>query len=384
MLEVQRYLRSGKTLGDLMAEFNIDCFAHDRLPLIGLNYGVDSPKFETITRECRGLILRDETWDVIAKPFNRFFNYGEGQEAENFDWNRFEVFEKLDGTFISLSYFHEAGEWIVATRGTFGNHVVGSTAKTWRDLFCEVSGLDLDNGKSGLTRDVTYCFELWTPWNRIIRDYTSPRAWLLGAFDDDLEELSSEWCSLELLLMESAVKHRILMAPRYPELKSKDDIDRFLKDREADDPTYEGVVLRDVHGRRLKVKTQTYLALHAFFGNGNLYLPKRLVPLWHSQDYDEVLLRFPDVKLYLFQVGETLDRERYKLWNLWQAVKDIESQKEFAITILPRTEFSGILFDVRKRFFGREVTWKDFCDAWKQWPELQLKKLFKEEAPITT
>jgi hypothetical protein len=381
MLEVQKFLRSGKTIDDLMCAYDIEVFYHDRHPLLGFNYGVRSPKFEPITRECRGLVLELNTWNLVGKPFYRFFNFGESEKEDSlFDWSSLTAYEKLDGTFLCASYYRPASEWIVSTRGTFGDHKVGSTGKTWRELFVEVSGLDLDGGKSGLCRDVSYCFELWTPHNRIIRDYPEWSAWLLAAFDnEDLEEMPRNWCETELLLMGNCLNHRIKLAPEYPLIKSRDDVSAFLKEREADDPTFEGLILRDSSGRRLKVKTQTYLALHAFFANGNLYLPKRLVPLWLSQDYDEVLLRFPDVKPYLDQIGEVLDQERKKLWDLWMTVKDIETQKEFAQTILPRTDLSSILFDIRKRYFGREVTWREFCDAWRQWPDLFLKKLQWEE-----
>lgn len=381
MLEVQKYLRSGKTLDDLMYDFNIDAFAHDRLPLIGLNYDVTSPKHESIVRECRGLVLELDTWNLVSKPFYRFFNFGENDKEDAlFDWSSLAAYEKLDGTFLCVSYYHPANEWIVSTRGTFGDHKVGSSGKTWRELFVEISGLELDGGKSGLCRDVSYCFEFWAPHNRIIRDYPEPSVWLLAAFDnEDLEEMPYSWCEMELSLMDDWREHRIKLAPRYIDLKTQADVSEFLKSREADDPTFEGLILRDSAGRRLKVKTQTYLTLHAFFANGNLYLPKRLAPLWLSQDFDEVLLRFPDVKPYLYQIGETLDQERKKLWDLWLTVKDIETQKEFALTIMPRTELFAILFDVRKRYFGKELTWKDFCDAWRQWPDLLLKKLFKNE-----
>mgnify|MGYP000921629595 FL=1 len=76
MLEVQKYLKSGKTLEDLKNELAIKTTHHDSLPLVILNYDqIESrPKDHPIVRECRGLTLRSDNFDLVGKSFNRFFN----------------------------------------------------------------------------------------------------------------------------------------------------------------------------------------------------------------------------------------------------------------------------------------------------------------------
>ena len=367
MHEVQKFLRSGNTIDDLMREYDIEVFYHDRHPLLGFNYGVRSPKFEPITRECRGLILEAETWNLVGKPLYRFFNQGESvKDDARFDWSDFVAYEKIDGSMLVASHYN--GEWIVNTRGTFGQFQVGQSGKTWEQLLWETAGF---TGRA-LATGLSYTFELSTPHNVVIRRYEKPKVWLLAIHDSKTgEELSPKFVDREAYMLGIARPEGF----RFNPLELVDALTAW----EEDDPTFEGYVIQDWKGNRLKVKSKTYVALHAFFDNGNLYLPKRLVPLWLSQDFDEVLLRFPDVKPYLDQIGEVLDQERKKLWDLWMTVKDIETQKEFAQTSLPRTELSSILFDIRKRYFGREVTWREFCDAWRQWPDLFLKKLQWEE-----
>ena len=67
MLNVQNYLRSGKTLDDLTDELGIKSTPHENLPLVILNYSqIDSPKTDAIVRECRGLILDKRDWSGQA------------------------------------------------------------------------------------------------------------------------------------------------------------------------------------------------------------------------------------------------------------------------------------------------------------------------------
>jgi hypothetical protein len=73
VLEVQRLLRSGKTLADLAAEYGLRVTNHESEPLVILNYTqTDSPKRDAVVQECRGLTLEVGTWDVVARAFPRF------------------------------------------------------------------------------------------------------------------------------------------------------------------------------------------------------------------------------------------------------------------------------------------------------------------------
>lgn len=47
-------------------------------------------------QECRGLILENDTWNVLSMAFEKFFNSEEGNAAK-IDWNTAHVLEKLDG-----------------------------------------------------------------------------------------------------------------------------------------------------------------------------------------------------------------------------------------------------------------------------------------------
>ena len=80
MLALQEYLTS-HGLDKLQDELKINVFRHPTLPLVGFKYNqLESPRTHPIVRECRGVVLEDKTWKLVAKPFNRFFNVGEVQD----------------------------------------------------------------------------------------------------------------------------------------------------------------------------------------------------------------------------------------------------------------------------------------------------------------
>lgn len=367
MLEVQNNLRAGQSLDDLCEEFKLEYIRHASLSLVNLNYTAQSPKDHPIVMETRGLILEDETWDIVGLPMKRFFNHGETEHTSQFDWEDFTAYEKLDGTMILLSPY--MGRWIVSTRGTFGDRFVGDSGKTWSDWFWEIAPFKEDD----LAADICYIFELWTPFNQVVRVYEKPNLWLLAASDLNREaELNESRLYAEAIALGVSTPLKL----RLNFLEVFDAIAAY----EESDPTFEGFVLKDRNGLRLKVKTRTYKEIHKFFGNGNLLLPKRLVPLVLSGNYEEVMSRFPSVREPIAKISDTLNVECMKLWQVWKEARGIESQKDFAQYILPRTQLSAILFDIRKRFYGREVSIGDFTKAFRQHGDLLLKKIYPKEA----
>lgn len=62
-LNVQRYLRDGKTLADLEAELGIKSSENGNLVVLNYNQ-IESPKTDPIVMECRQLALEKGTWDL--------------------------------------------------------------------------------------------------------------------------------------------------------------------------------------------------------------------------------------------------------------------------------------------------------------------------------
>lgn len=69
--------------------------------------------------ECRNLILYKNTPvpTVISRSFDRFFNYGEVlTETAQVSLQRSRIYEKADGSLVSLYFDYTTNLWQVATR----------------------------------------------------------------------------------------------------------------------------------------------------------------------------------------------------------------------------------------------------------------------------
>ena len=114
VLKVVRLLRSGHSLDQICSTYTLKLRRHPVEPLLSLSYDQRAHFEHEVTRECRGLVLEDKTFNVIAMPFMKFFNAAEPLgKATNFDWATAKVYEKLDGSLMTL-YWHK-GRWIVAS-----------------------------------------------------------------------------------------------------------------------------------------------------------------------------------------------------------------------------------------------------------------------------
>ena len=97
-------------LEQLIHENYITARNHPSLPLNILNYTPRAQFDRRWTREtiaCRGLVVSTETGEVIAKGFDKFFNWGEVDVA--IPQEPFVAYEKLDGS-LALLWRHAVRE----------------------------------------------------------------------------------------------------------------------------------------------------------------------------------------------------------------------------------------------------------------------------------
>src|SRR5690606_4266833 len=79
-----------------------------------IDYGIKSPRKNNLVKECRGIALHWDTWDIARYGFYRFMNYGE-TGADSFDASQPISFEeKADGSIIML-WYDEAEGWVAGT-----------------------------------------------------------------------------------------------------------------------------------------------------------------------------------------------------------------------------------------------------------------------------
>lgn len=345
MLQVIEQLKSGQvTLESLKEDIGIKHVIHPELPLVILNYDqIESPKTHPIVRECRSLVLEVGTWDLVARAFPRFFNWGEViDEQDDFNFGNFRVESKEDGSIVTV--YNYKGEWHANTRGSFGLQEVQFTDYTWRQLVCMSLNIDSLQGLNGkLVAGCSYVFELATPYNKVVRTYPDSRMYLLSAF----RPCGGEFCPVTGPLDQVAESIGAYRPEIYP-FKSIDGIQGYLQQMIKDDPTFEGVVIRDDANRRWKIKNPGYLSLHKMRGeNDNLFNPKHLLPFILSGERSELLAYFPEVEEKFDEVSKQVNDELDNLLKVWDNCKDIESQKDFALAIQPRTRFASLLFQNR-------------------------------------
>jgi hypothetical protein len=380
MLAVQQYLQT-KSFDDLTAELGIVVKKHDTLPLAILNYDqIDSPKTHPIVRECRGLVLHSDTKEIVARSFPRFFNWGEVADEMNlFDFSSFHVHSKEDGSLVLLYHFN--GEWHANTRGSFGLDNMQNQNFTWREAVCNALGVKSFAELGGiLDPHLTYVCEFCSPWNKIVRRYEKPMMYLLTAFSklDNWKECHvnhADWLAQPIMFGPMQTTMNLFQRPVRYDFKNIEEIQAFLQEQAAADPTFEGVVICDKDGRRWKVKSATYLGLHKLRGEGdNVFNPKHLLPFIMSGEDSELLTYFPEVKETFYRVKAEVERHYSKLLEVWVENRDIVSQKDFALAIQGKTPFTAVLFNVRKKY-GAEQTVEHLRQEWRAADAQILKQL---------
>lgn len=393
-LNVQKWLEEHNDPEKLQVDFGIRVYRHPTLPLVGLKYDqIDSPKTHPVVRECRGLVLEDKTWKVVAKPFNRFFNLGEDLDFQKlFDWKDFIATSKEDGSLIIV--YHYDNKWHINTSGSFGFGEVNNSNTTWQELFEYALNYDKFTGTSIKTSDCgieesftsscnvtlnkehTYVFELCTITNKVVRTYSIPQVYLLGIIHTESDkEKDYQYLIAEAQRIRRRFKN-VLGVPRV-NTKNIDELNQLLRELEIRDPTFEGFVLRDKNNLRIKVKSNTYESLHKLKGEGdNLYSLKRLLPWAFREDPEELLLYFPEVKDRLFWVQDQLNQHFDRINRIWESSKEIELQKDFALRV-KNDPLSSILFQLRKEK-ANTGTREDILEKIRRAEKILVKILEKE------
>lgn len=193
------------------------------------------------TTVARGIILDHEAQEIRATPFPKFFNYGEIPHEEVPRGVPFRVFEKVDGSMITV--FHHKGRLLTATKGSFQS----DQAKWAADQLA-----DSGAGKH-LFPSHTYVMEAVYPENRIVVKYNFSGLVLLGAYT----EHGLEWEHKDLVSLSG--KLGCWYAKEIPAHSCLDHLASKASSLKSDE---EGWVVRFDDGFRLKIKGDEYCRLH--------------------------------------------------------------------------------------------------------------------------
>jgi len=312
---------------------------HPTMPLTIWNYSNITQynrKWDEITLKCRGLVT-DQFGTVISRPFEKFFNIEENEHTET---KTFEVFEKMDGSLITVFYYKE--KWIVASRGSF----TSEQAKAAQSLFDELDSSTLIPG-------YTYIFEYIADWNRIVVDYKGQeKIVMLGAINILSGE---EICYKGLQIAANLLNCEVVK--RYPST----DISK-LKDTIGNNQ--EGYVVKFTNGSRMKIKGLEYIRLH------RIMTEVSTTSIWKylstGGDLENLLTDVPDefynkIKSY----EEFIEKQFTTVDNSCRSIMneimqhEPETQKSFAILVQTYpTKYHGLLYKMNNKADYSGLIWK--------------------------
>lgn len=286
-LLVQEFLET-HSFADLAREHGVYASFSKSGHKFSLNYDqIEAKESDPLAQECRGLILALENGSyilaegttgfasrdsvvpgkttILAYPMKRFFNHGQGSAA-NINWSdpKLAVLEKLDGTLCIVYYDRFTGEWCVATRSVpEADLLMDNGIFTFRTLFekalKDTSGFSFEEYTSKLDHEITYSFELTTPYNRIVVNYPNNGVTLLAA--RNVLYQSDQWgekcVSLDEINISTIDTFGVpkVQAHTYTSVQELIDWVSSLNPME-----HEGVVVRDSNFNRIKVKNASYVA----------------------------------------------------------------------------------------------------------------------------
>ena len=313
---------------------------HPTLPLTIWNY-TEKVQFENlwdeVTLMCRGLVT-DDTGDIVATPFQKFFNIEEGkfEPTENF-----EVFEKMDGS-LGIVFWYR-GQWVVATRGSFTSDQAIKAREILKKYNTDI-----------MFRHLTFCFEIIYPENRIVLDYgDDEKLVLLGTFDKNGKETDVEIWS----------QWGFDVVKKYDGIKDFKELKAMVKDNQ------EGFVVKFTNGDRIKVKGVEYLRLHKIMTNVTTtgvweYLKNGEDVMGILKDvpdefYDKIKTYVRDLKYSYFQISEDVGKKfDGKMYGKYNDKEPIEDRKEYAEWVFTQPKhLSGILFRMFDKKDYSEIIW---------------------------
>lgn len=298
-----------------------------------LNYDqLNSPKEDEIVRECRALTV-DIQGNLIARSFSRFYNLGEALNiTKDFKFEQTKAWTKLDGSLIK--FFTYQGNWVVQTRNSFATDYINGSNYTWEQLVRQSLPRRWNVYEADFSH-LTFIFELCSPYNIVVQRHTDTSIWLLTIFDGKKELADEE--------VDNIANTVGFLRPYCTRFDSVEEIRQYIKQQAAQNETFEGVVLKDVNGMRLKVKSEKYVALHKMFSNGNILLDKNIIPLILEGELDEAAVYFPILKERAEILKTQIKLRMDEVDNYWFTFHDVDSKKKFALSV-KECKWSALLF----------------------------------------
>jgi RNA ligase len=235
-------------MGELMNMMNqgyVRTQKHPQLPYVIHNYTAAvqyKNMWNDVTEQCRGLIVDSTTGQIIARPFRKFFNWGQPGADIALD-AAVHVTDKADGS-LGILYptpgLTRSG-YSIATRGSFTSEQAIHATKMFNERYAN---------RWLPHPDYTFLFEIVYPGNRIVLDYGDRDDLFMLTAVNNISGWSiprasfwSKWPGISVTEFEYRTLQEALEAP--PRTNA------------------EGLVIHDLKtDARIKIKQDDYVALH--------------------------------------------------------------------------------------------------------------------------
>lgn len=300
---------------------------------------IDSDFNIELVRECRGLILDEDTLEPVSVPFFKFGNWGESY-CPNIDWSTARCGEKIDGSLVKIVRL--GTKLLISTNGTIDANKapiadqIGCDFKSFGDLIIYVlnqKNISINDFEEGYT----YMFELVSPFTKIVIPYKETDMYYLGRRNN--ETFQEEYFSLDPF-------NGLFKIPEIFPLKSIDECIAATKEMPWDE---EGYVVCDKDFNRVKVKSPAYLAVHRLKGEGVMSYA-RAIELVRLNEVDEVLAYFPEFKDALLECKSRfwkLVEDEQNAWNEYEKIdSSLPTRKDKALWITKHTKIPGLFFGI--------------------------------------
>ncbi len=348
VLKIQEYLRK-YGLEKTVNTFKLKTRVYENKTLFKYDQ-LQSPTMMALPelQECRGLILENDTWNVISMPFKKFFN-SEEMNAHKIDWNTASILEKLDGSMIQVYWDWTEDKWCAGTTGTADGEgeVNNKNGTTFSELFwntlSEKYGITKEIWDKTVITDNTYIFELCTPYNIVVKPHGVSSITLLG-----IRDLSSfrETLYEDLVEFGDSIGIPVVKAFDLNATKVGDLIRTFSTMPWSE----EGYVVVDANFNRIKVKNPAYVAIHHL---KDKTAEHNILTIVKTNEIEEFGASFPERREELFELKNKYDS---LVNNLNIILDELVTYKPKNITREEKKKFAEGVFKVCQKYNLKEFT----------------------------
>lgn len=318
---------------------------------VAMEHNIKIDFTDPIVKECRGIILNKDTFDVVCYPFSKFGNYTEPY-ADSIDWSSAKIQEKIDGSLMKLYYYNNKWNW--STSGMIdANDAPASDNMTFYDLVKSANNYaDIDF--ESLDKNNTYMFELVSPLKRIVVQYNQTTLYHIGTRNNKTgKELNVDIG---------------IRKPKEYDYSSLDECIKFVERLETyDGLLHEGFVVVDKDYHRVKIKSTSYLAMHRAIDNHKVFTLKRATEIIRAnciERYKDFPIEYEYLKKVEYDIAKIRkDIYEYLIYAINLFEENGYDKKSFALA-LRDSRFKFLAFEAIKQENHENLDIVNFIDSW--------------------